>query len=128
MYVLGTILNKTMEKGEYVLEECFLKPHYGDFNYSYQFNGLGEIVNKEPRHFTERNENETTRYKRIAIEAIYDYNNKDNRNLKPILTETEKDSLRIICNNILLDADIRTIKTSIIKLMENIQLRIISSL
>lgn len=128
MYVLGTILNKTMGKGEYVLEECFLKPHYGDFNYSYQFNELGEIANTESRHFTERNENETTRYKRIAIEAIHDYNNKDNRNLKPILTETEKDSLRIICNNILLDADIRTIKTSIIKLMENIQLRIISSL
>jgi len=67
MFVLGHIFDKTGEKGENILENAFLKLHYSDFDYSYQFNERGDIVNRTPRHYTERNENEAVRYKRIAF-------------------------------------------------------------
>lgn len=128
MFVLWYILENTHQKGTDVLEKAFLEPHYADFDYSYEFNELGEIVHRVPRHFTERNENECERYKRIAIESIYDYNDKANRNLKPFLTSSEMQQLDSICQRIAKDVNIEEIKSLIVGLMEKIQMRLIEKL
>ena len=128
MFVLGYILDKSGEKGENILETAFLKQHYSDFDYSYQFNERGDIVNRSPRHYTERNENESVRYKRIAFESIHDYNEKGNRNLKPNLTLSEIQQLDDICVSISSDKECEVLKNEIVKLLVSIQKRIISKL
>lgn len=128
MFVLWYILENTHQKGEDILEKAFLALHYADFDYSYQFNELGEIVQRLPRHFTDRNDKECERYKRIAVESIYDYNDKANRNLKPFLTSDEMQQLDSICKCIAEDTDFEEVKCLIMELMEHIQRRLIEKL
>lgn len=123
MYVLWVILDKCKEQGENFLIKAFLEPNYHYFEYSYTFNERGEIINQVPRHFTERNLNETDRYTRIAIEAVYDYNDKSNRNQSPDLVHSEIDYLNLICVNINNHKDSGEIKESVKNLMGLIQLR-----
>lgn len=125
MFVLWYILDKSGSEGEQFLIKAFLEPNYKYFEYSYSFNSRGEIVGKSPRHFTERNANETERYTRIAIEAVYDYNDKDNRNQSPDLVHSEIEYLNLICNNINTHGSVEEIKKSVQTLMGMIQLRTI---
>lgn len=125
MYVLWYILDQCGTDGETFLIKAFLEPNYKYFDYSYTFNARGEIINQTPRHFTERNANETDRYTRIAIEAVYDYNDKDNRNQTPNLIHNEIDYLNLICGNIKAHTNTQEIKKSVHNLMEMIQLRTI---
>ena len=128
MYVLWYILDKCGTDGEAFLIKAFLEPNYKYFDYSYTFNAHGEIIGQTPRHFTERNANETDRYTRIAIEAVYDYNDKDNRNQSPNLIHNEIDYLNLICGNIKAHINIQEIKKSVQNLMGMIQLRTIRPL
>lgn len=128
MFVLWTILNNCTEKGEKFLIKALLEPNYHYFNFSYKFNSLGEIIEKTPRHFTERNANETERYTRIAIESVYDYNDKDNRNQSPNLTENEIETLSRICDKIKNDNEFNEIKQMLINFINDIQYRLISLL
>ena len=86
MFVLWTVLDRCPDNGEEFLTQAFLAPNYRYFDRSYAFDARGEIIGEEPRHFTGRNREETDRYRRIAIEAVYDYNDKDNRHLEPDLS------------------------------------------
>lgn len=97
MYILWFILEKCPINGAPFLIEAFLKPKYHCFNFSYKFNKLGEIISKNSRHFTGRNENETERYTRIAIESVYAYNSKENRHMIPSLNAREHSILNHIC-------------------------------
>ena len=128
MYVLWYILSSCPEDGEEFLIEAFLKPNFKYFNYSYAFNSRGDIVSKESRHFTYRNQYETERYCRIAIDAVYDYNDKDNRNATPVLTENEKTMLARICQMINQHMPLNSVKAAIEQLMISIQNRLIKSL
>lgn len=128
MFILWTILYKCNDKGKDFLVSAFLEPNYHYFNYSYKFNSLGEIIEQTSRHFTERNANETERYTRIAINSVYDYNDKNNRNQSPDLTNCELEQLSTICNMIQNDYMLSEIKTTLINLIERIQTRLISSL
>lgn len=125
MFVLWYILDRCGTIGEKFLIEAFLEPNYHYFEYSYTFNARGEIVDKKPRHFTERNANETDRYTRVAIEAVFDYNDKSNRNQSPDLIRGEIEYLDLICNNITSYKDFKDIKESVKNLMGMIQLRTI---
>jgi Alw26I/Eco31I/Esp3I family type II restriction endonuclease len=128
MYILWYILEHCNKKGEYFLEEALLKPKYNYFQYSYTFNERGEIINKTPRHFTDRNQNETERYKRIAFKSVYYYNDKENRNIKENLTSKEKAMLNNLCQEILSGAPVKQCKKHLTELMEVIQKRIILSI
>lgn len=127
MYVLFEVLNKCPNNGENFLVKSFLEPNYKYFNYSYSFDDKGNIVSKEGRHFTGRNENETDRYRRIAINSVFDYNDKDNRHTAPDLTNEELDILNCICVNIE-NANMEDQKQKIIDLIEKIQYRAITKL
>lgn len=128
MYVLGEILNNCPSEGERFLTDAFLAPNYHFFNYSYSFNEKGEIINKEARHFTERNQNEYERYKRIAIDSVFDYNCKENRNVKTFLSDLEQQELKNLCKKINAQKSIEECKTDLIHLMETIEKRLISNL
>jgi hypothetical protein len=128
MYILLTILKTCPNNGEAFLTSAFLEPNYNYFEYSYTFNDKGEIIAQEPRHFTARNQNETERYKRIAIDAVYDYNEKDNRNTKHDLTSIEIGLLNVICSSIEAGVSVLENKHFLISLVETIENRIISSL
>jgi hypothetical protein len=100
MYILWRILEQCPAYGEDFLEKALLAKHYDCFNYSYEFNEQGEIIAQQPRHFTERNQQETERYKRIAINSIYDYHDKSNRHMTYALTRDELNQLSLICHEI----------------------------
>lgn len=128
MYILWYILEHCNQDGEHFLEEALLKPNYDYFQYSYTFNELGEIVSINPRHFTDRNQYETERYKRIAFESVYDYNEKENRNIKAKLIDNEQRMLNKLCQEISSGVPVEQCKKLLIELMEVIQKRIISTL
>lgn len=127
MYVLWHILDKCEEKGGCFLEDALLKPKYNYFNHSYEFNDYGEIVRETPRNFTERNLYEDDRYRRIAFESVYDYNNKANRHLEPYLSKEEMEDLNKLCMGIMADVPIEQTKFGLERLMQKIQSRIIRS-
>ena len=128
MYVLGEILNNCPNEGEHFLTDALLAPNYHFFDYSYSFNENGEIINKEARHFTERNQNECERYKRIAIDSVFDYNDKENRNVKTSLSNSEQQALDKLCSMINAHSSTEECKAKLINLMETIEKRLISKL
>ena len=127
MFILKKILEECPNCGEDFLVKNFLEPNYKFFNKSYKFNSDGEIISEMPRHFTGRNENETSRYRRIAIESVFEYSKKDNRNNKIDLTDEELEILKIICEEIEI-FNIPETKAKIISLVEKIEQRLIKNL
>ena len=129
MFVLFTILDRCGEKGKAFLKKAFLEPKYDCFNYSYCFNERGEIVSKTPRRFTGRMNDEEKRYHRIAIDAAYDYQEKDNRNNNYYLVPSEQQLLLKICDKISAGTTpTRECKYSVERLMEFIQRRVIEGM
>jgi Alw26I/Eco31I/Esp3I family type II restriction endonuclease len=129
MYILYIILESCKKQGEFFLEETLLKQNYRYFNYSYTFNEQGDIISQTPRHFTDRNLYETERYKRIAFESVYEYHEKDNRNVKAKLTVDEERLLANLCNSVNTNS-ITTVqfKEQLNSLVESIQRRILKTL
>lgn len=128
MYILWHILEKCQATGEDFLEKKLLAQHYDCFNYSYEFNKNGEITSQQPRHFTDRNQNETARYKRIAINSVYDYIDKDNRNISSNLNRDELGSLSSLCKDLNTSHNYDDCYKKLVMLVEKIERRIISSL
>lgn len=113
---------------EYFLVTAFLEPNYDYFKYSYTLNDRGEIIGRTERHFTGRNQYETDRYRRIAIDSVYDYSEKDNRNNRNDLNSNETAILNSICSGIESGVPLLINKQLVIGLIEKIQNRIIYSL
>lgn len=125
MFVLWYILENCPDYGEEFLVTAFLQPHFEYFQYSYEFDRLGNIVRRIPRHYTDRNQNEIGRYIRIAMESVYDYNDKSNRNMDPDLTPSEMRMLSQICSGINKKTPISISKEHVEQLMSSIQKRLI---
>lgn len=128
MFILLTILESCPNKGEDFLVAAFLEPNYDYFKYSYKFNDKGEITEKIDRHYTDRNQFETDRYKRIAINSVYEYSEKDNRNNRSNLNLSEENDLKSICLSIESGGSLIKNKQLVINLVEKIENRIITSL
>lgn len=128
MYVLFVVLERCGERGKHILCDAFLKPKYKYFDYDYEFNELGEITKQTPRHFTGRSSEELERYKRVAISAVYDYQDKSNRNLKHSLTVDEHLELNKICESINSGSSTQTAKERFEGLISKIQKRKIAKL
>lgn len=128
MHILRTILENCPNHGEDFLVNTYLVPNYKYFKYSYKFNEKGEIISRGQRHHTDRSQYETDRYRRIAIESVYDYSDKDNRNNKNNLTDVESFTLTKICSAIESGEKPSDCKQMISHLVEGIEGRIISNL
>lgn len=125
MFILSTILETCPNHGEDFLVSAFLEPNDKYFNYSYKFNNKGDIVYQTDRHYTNRNQYETDRYRRIAIEAVYDYSEKNNRNHRHDLNSAEIITLKSICSSIESGTSLVKNKQLVIHLVEAIEKRII---
>lgn len=128
MFILWSILKQCETYGESFLVQSFLAPHYHFFEYSYTFNDMGEITSQTPRHYTDRNADELIRYNRIAINSVYDYNEKENRQLEPDLTCSELSKLNCICKEIEMNRNQLVVKDELVKLVETIEKRLIQAL
>lgn len=128
MYILWYIMENCPGNGKDLLVCAYLRPKFKCFDYSYEFNALGEITKQIPRHNTDRNKNEIGRYCRIAIEAVYDYMDKNNRNTVAVLNIEEQLLLDEICKNINMKLPLEKVVQKITVLVGNIQDRIINTL
>ena len=128
MHLLHLIITKTGNEGKELLAEFFLQPNYKSFEFDYEFNELGEIVKQTPRHRTERSKDDIDRYKRIAIDAVIDYVEKENRNLKSTISSKNITNINTIIKMIQNKEPKHKIKSSIVNTMKSIQQDIISSL
>lgn len=66
------------------------------FEVDYNFNADGSYTEKA-RHITERASDEFERMKRISLDSLDDYNNKDNRNMNSDFTKLEDNKIAGIC-------------------------------
>lgn len=128
MYILWVILEKCGDAGQRFLIEALLKPNYKYFDYSYEFSEKGEIIKTIPRHFTDRNASETDRYNRIALESVYDYNDKDNRNVRNNLNSYDMSLLNVLCIRISRGDTIVLCKQALVELVENIEKELIKTI
>lgn len=128
MHLLYMIISQTGDTGIELLAEFFLKPNYQYFEYEYEFNNLGEIISQIPRHRTERSKGDMNRYKRVAIESVIEYVEKENRNLKPTISSTNINAIKSIISKIKQNEDAATIKSAIVTVMKNIQADTIATL
>lgn len=99
MFILGQIIHRTQNGKDYLIN-CFLEQNAKYFDYAYEFDEKGNIIEQSPRHFTDRNSDEMQRYFRIAINSVDDYNAKENRNLTSSLDQDDFRRLVEICEMI----------------------------
>ena len=81
MHCLFLILINTGKSGEIFLEHFYIYPKMEYFKKDYFFNKNG-TYKESNRKITDATRKEYERFKRISFESIYDYQKKDNRNLK----------------------------------------------
>lgn len=103
MYILWIIKNKCSEKGSSFLIKNLLEPKFECFQYDYEFDDDGVICNISDRNFTDATRKEIDRFVRVAFEAVDDYQDKENRNIKPFFEFNEMKLLHSICLNISAD-------------------------
>ena len=125
MYVLWYIMENCPRNGKPFLVEAILAPQYKCFAYDYTFNARGEIIGQTPRRFTGRSDNEFVRQQRIAIDAVYDYMDKENRNVDPDLISDEHQALELICGYINRGMPLEDVFKKLRILMAAIQQRLI---
>lgn len=87
MNILYILVSETNIAGEKFLSRNYIEPKLNDFNYSYEFIESGEIIKQTLRNRTESTNKEAERYKRIAIQSILDFQNKDNRKIQNIIPQ-----------------------------------------
>lgn len=127
MYLLYEIIISTEETGKELLAEFFLQPNYSCFEYDYKFNNSGDIINITPRHRTESSYKDIERYRRIALDAVINYVEKDNRNAKSTISDINLQKITDIISKINSNSPKEEIKAAIIEVMESIQADIIVS-
>ncbi len=133
MFILYVILNKCHPYGERLLTTLYLSKNYECFNYDYEFDTLGNIVTQDDRHHTERTKDEFSRYVRIAMDAVQNFNNKENRNVKPSLDDEDLLALDNICNLINKECkfdiyEFSEIENNLNLLMQQVQIKLIRKL
>ncbi|MFZ1301837.1 MAG: hypothetical protein WAQ27_04680 [Candidatus Microsaccharimonas sp.] len=102
MHILNAIINAG-PKGVDFLVASLIAPKEADFKFNYTFDDLGNITAKTPRNITDRARFEFSRFTRIALQAVIDYNQKDNRHQSQDLTGDEIGKLTTIITQILSD-------------------------
>lgn len=93
MNILWLIFKNGKEAGIEFCEEALLKPNLKYFDYDYEFGNKGKIIRKTKRNITDATKKEKDRYYRIAIDSVYQYHEKENRNIKCSLTNAEKENI-----------------------------------
>lgn len=117
------------ENGEDFLKFLLTKNYTKDDNHLHDYEididekgkNFGKIIQKSKRNITKRANNEQDRGMRIAIDAVIDYVNKENRHIYNEITEAEKSYLSKIENLIQSHHDYKAAEEYLIRLMEDVQ-------
>jgi Alw26I/Eco31I/Esp3I family type II restriction endonuclease len=125
MYVLWTIVDTCENDGINFLIETQLEPKLKYFEYDYQFNKFGQIINRQPRNITDSTRKEFERFIRIAFESVNDYHEKDNRNILSQLDQRDEEFLSSLCESIFSGKNSRSNFIRLWILMRNIQEKLI---
>lgn len=128
MHILWTIKSCCRERGMDFLVQTLLKPKMEYFKWDYSFDELGRPTKRTNRNITDSTRKEFDRFVRIALEAIEDYQEKSNRNVKINLDHEDKQDLIQLCQNIN-DGKSHQITLKALKdLVENMQKKAIKNL
>ena len=95
MLSLWIISKYGKQNGIDFLTKAFIEPKYEYFKYDYTFGKYGCVISKTPRNITDSTRKEIDRFKRIALESVNDYHDKDNRNIKTKFLN--EDFKKLIC-------------------------------
>ncbi len=128
MQVLYLIIMDCGDNGRDVLAKLFLEPNYECFKYNYEFGANGKIVKQSVRRKTEACKNEFNTYKRIALTAVIDYVEKENRNFTHSLQQKHIDIVHTISKAIKSGETEDVVKDQIINVMSMLQKEIIKTL
>lgn len=124
MYILWYIKSKCGENGIKFLIKYLLKPKFDYFLYSYTFNEHGMVCEASDRYVTDATRKEIDRFIRVAFEAVDNYHDKENRNIKSILDLNDIKILDDTCNNINQGKD-RNAILLLVNLVKQIQIKLI---
>lgn len=128
MFILKTILDETDIHGQQFLIREFIEPKYNAyFFHDYTFDKYGNILSKSERNFTARSDEELNRFIRIAVDSVYEYAEKENRNISPYLTEDEQERLKYLCL-LIAYANFSDCRELLEQLVDNIQNRLIKTM
>ena len=114
------------EKGIRFISENLIEPKFQYFETDYTFNSDGTFI-KSARNITERASGEFDRIKRISLESLDDYHDKENRNLKPDLSTVEKTQVANIIQMVK-NSQFREAFSALKSLMKDIQNRELTTL
>jgi len=128
MYVLWTILYTCQSDGVDFLIKTLLEPKLKYFKNDYQFNHLGQIISVNPRNITDATLKEFDRFVRIALDAVNNYHEKENRNIQTQLDQCDEDILSSLCDDIISHRDQKISSYKLRFLMRNIQDKLILDL
>ena len=95
MYILKQIIDSG-DTGVNFLVKMLIVPKKRDFLFDYTFDALGNIKGSSARNITDRAGGEFVRFTRIALDAVREFNDKENRNVTADLTIQEKAGLRAV--------------------------------
>jgi Alw26I/Eco31I/Esp3I family type II restriction endonuclease len=124
--VLYDIKTEAGEKGIRFISENLIEPKFQYFETDYTFNSDGTFI-KSARNITERASGEFDRIKRISLESLDDYHDKENRNLKPDLSTVEKTQVANIIQMVK-NSQFREAFSALKSLMKDIQNRELTTL
>lgn len=97
--ILYIIKSLPDDKGVDFIDRILIAPKKKYFECDYIFNPDGSYKETE-RHITERASEEYERIKRISLDSVDDYHDKENRHLSPDFTKSEKGKIKEILGSI----------------------------
>ena len=127
MELLWNIIDKCNDKGIKFLTKKFLEPKYRDFKFDYEFNDLGQIINKYPRHETDASHKEFDRFVRISFESVKKFHEKENRKTNIKFSSKQMVTVNLICEMINDDNNDELIFDVMKEFVSSIELNIIKA-
>lgn len=124
---LWLIVKKTdNDKGRSFLIRTLIEPKKDFFKYNYKFNSNKGDYTKVPKKKSKQLDKEYERFLRVSFQSLEDYHNKNNRNIKLILTEQEKSNLISLCQAINISASDLEVFKQLKKINKEIQQRLLN--
>ena len=127
MELLWNIIDKCNDKGIDFLTRKFLEPKYRDFKFDYEFNNLGQIINKYPKHETDASHKEFDRFVRISFESVNEFHKKENRKSNIKFNSKQMIAINSICEMINNDINNELIFDAMKNFVSSIELNIIET-
>ena len=128
MFILNQVIVETGDVGISFLINAFILPKMDYFKYNYSFDSVSGKIIQRARIQSANTDKEFSRFVRIAIDAVAEYNEKDNRHYSPDLTHEELKLLDKVIKKIPVETNLNFMRTYFKALINFIQRRIVSNI